>query len=182
MSCRRWRLSVFLLVTLISVSLFSKSRTLPEKKRAAFLRFTTGSILIKVKGREDKDGVYRIFDAEKSECANKMTFESIVYKLKSNPAINCEFENGAVLEVSAETFRVSAERMTAVELIMLRIPLDPKLMTVADWESLPGIGPVIASEIIYYSQKNGGIASIDELGALSGIGDGKLRKIKSFFR
>ncbi len=181
MSSRRWRLSVYLLVALISVPLFNKSRALPEKWSPAFLRFTTGSVLVKVKGGEVNGGVYRIFDGETGPDVKKMTLSGVEYNLKSNTSVNRQLKDGAVLEVSGETLRITTERMTAVELIMLGIPLDPSSMSTADWGSLPGIGPVLASEIIEYRQKNGAISSLEELGTLSGLGPGKLKRIRPFF-
>lgn len=50
--------------------------------------------------------------------------------------------------------------------------------TVADFDSLPGIGPVLAARIVEWRTANGNFTSVDELTEVSGIGDklfGQLR-------
>ncbi|MCR5845774.1 MAG: helix-hairpin-helix domain-containing protein [bacterium] len=46
-------------------------------------------------------------------------------------------------------------------------------------ETLPGIGPAIAGEIISYRQLNGRFDSIEDIRNVSGIGDGRFSKIKA---
>ncbi len=48
----------------------------------------------------------------------------------------------------------------------------------ADLETLPGIGPSFAQRIINYRQDNGGFKSIEEIQAVSGIGEKTFEKIK----
>lgn len=50
--------------------------------------------------------------------------------------------------------------------------------TKEDFEALPGIGPVLAEEIIAYRQRVGGFKSLEELKNVNGIGERKLLKIK----
>lgn len=50
--------------------------------------------------------------------------------------------------------------------------------TQEELESLPGIGPSIASRIIEYRQQNGKFSSIEDLQSVKGIGDAKFDKIK----
>lgn len=51
--------------------------------------------------------------------------------------------------------------------------------TKAEFDSLTGIGPVIASRIISYRNQNGPFMSIDDLLKVSGIGTKTLEKIRS---
>lgn len=46
--------------------------------------------------------------------------------------------------------------------------------------SLPGIGPSIASKIVTYRKTNGKFKSIDEIKNVSGIGEAKFEKIKDY--
>lgn len=50
--------------------------------------------------------------------------------------------------------------------------------TLADFDSLPGIGPVLSKRIIDYREKNGPFASIEGMKKVSGIGDKTYLKFK----
>ena len=52
--------------------------------------------------------------------------------------------------------------------------------TQAEFETLPGIGPSIASKIITYRNEKGNFNNIEEIKNVSGIGDSKFEKIKEF--
>ena len=52
--------------------------------------------------------------------------------------------------------------------------------TQADLESLPGIGPSLASKIISYREQNGKFAKQEDIKNVSGIGDSKYQKIKDY--
>jgi competence protein ComEA len=51
--------------------------------------------------------------------------------------------------------------------------------TVADLDTLPGIGPALAQRIIEYRSKAGGFRTVDELDNVSGIGPAKLDELRS---
>lgn len=52
--------------------------------------------------------------------------------------------------------------------------------TQSELETLPGIGPSIASRIIEYRQQNGKFNTIEELQNVKGIGDAKFANIKEY--
>lgn len=159
-----------------------QSRTVPSRKSAAFLRYTTGAVILKVTGTDSQDGIYRIIDGPADEYVKNMTQGKVYQLLKYNISAGRNLENGAVLEVSGKYLQASTKKMAAVESILLGIPLHPGEMSVDDWDSLPGIGTALAEEIVRYCQNNGGISSVEELTVLSGIGEGRLKRISPFFK
>ena len=50
--------------------------------------------------------------------------------------------------------------------------------TEKEFETLPGIGPSLASKIIEYRNQNGKFESIEDIKNVNGIGDNKYEKIK----
>ena len=61
-------------------------------------------------------------------------------------------------------------------------PLDINRATLAQLDTLPGIGPVTAQRIIDYRVKVGRINALDELKKLSGLGGSKFEEIKPLLR
>ena len=49
----------------------------------------------------------------------------------------------------------------------------------ADWESLPGIGPVLARRIMLFRSGLGGFISVDQVGEVHGLPDSVFRRIRS---
>ena len=61
-------------------------------------------------------------------------------------------------------------------------PLDINRATLAQLDTLPGIGPVTAQRIIDYRVKVGRINALDELKKISGLGGSKFEEIKPLLR
>ncbi len=61
-------------------------------------------------------------------------------------------------------------------------PLDINRATLAQLDTLPGIGPVTAQRIIDYRIKVGRINALDELKKISGLGGSKFEEIKPLLR
>lgn len=61
-------------------------------------------------------------------------------------------------------------------------PLDLNRATLAQLDTLPGIGPVTAQRILDYRNKVGRINSVDELKKISGLGGAKFEEIKNLLR
>lgn len=62
------------------------------------------------------------------------------------------------------------------------VPIDINAASAADFETLPGIGPVLAERIIDHRERNGGFESIDQLSDVSGIGPSILGQIRELVR
>jgi len=61
-------------------------------------------------------------------------------------------------------------------------PININRATLAQFDSLPGIGPVIAARIVEYRKVNGSFAAIEDLQKISGIGSAKFAGLKAKVR
>ena len=61
-------------------------------------------------------------------------------------------------------------------------PININRATVSDFDSLDGIGPVIASRIVDYRKTHGPFITVEDLQKVSGIGAAKFAQIKSKIR
>jgi competence protein ComEA len=50
--------------------------------------------------------------------------------------------------------------------------------TLAEFDTLPGVGPVLAQRIVDYRTKHGGFRSVDELRQIDGVGDARYAELK----
>jgi competence protein ComEA len=61
-------------------------------------------------------------------------------------------------------------------------PININRATVSDFDSLDGIGPVIAARIVDYRKTHGPFITVEDLQKVSGIGAAKFAQIKSKIR
>jgi len=59
-------------------------------------------------------------------------------------------------------------------------PLDLNSATAEDLDTIPGIGPVLASEIVSYREQYGDFSSLGDLLNVTGIGEAKLNDIMEY--
>lgn len=71
--------------------------------------------------------------------------------------------------------------LPAQQRLLLHLPLHPDRMSRADWESLPGVGPKLATAILLDRQKNGDFGTWERLDRVKGIGPGRLKQWREFF-
>ena len=62
------------------------------------------------------------------------------------------------------------------------VPVDINTATLAELDTLPGVGPVLAQRILDWRAQNGRFTSVDELGEVSGIGDAVLSRLRPLVR
>lgn len=61
-------------------------------------------------------------------------------------------------------------------------PVSLNTGTMAQLDSLPGVGPSTAQKIIEYRQEHGGFSSVDELMAVKGIGPKKMKSMRKYLK
>ncbi len=75
-------------------------------------------------------------------------------------------------------YKVTNTELEAIDIIETHSLIDINKAGATEIEKLPGIGPVLAHEIVLYREAVAGFKSIDELKRVKGIGDKKFEKIK----
>ena len=82
------------------------------------------------------------------------------------------------LTVPAGAAQDSTKRPPAAERAAMASPINLNTATVAQLESLPGIGARIAERIVEYRQKNGSFKKVEELMNVQGVGEKSFLKLK----
>lgn len=95
------------------------------------------------------------------------------------PPTQIKLTSGTRLEINqAGGYRMG--RMPGPQLVTIGLAVDLNQATAPDLEGLPGIGPAMAKRIVDYRTAHGPFKKIDDLQQVSGIGPGKLEKIKPY--
>jgi competence protein ComEA len=77
--------------------------------------------------------------------------------------------------------KISISRMAANKLLVFSIPLNLNQVSMEDLRLIPGIGEVLAREMIAYRKRKKGFRSVEELKNVKGIGENKYQSFKTFF-
>ena len=99
---------------------------------------------------------------------------SAVYPLKNGTDIRVELRGDGSATIIPGS-------MPTAQRLVLGIPLDINAMNEADFDRVPGIGPVLAGRIVAHRQKNGGSMTVQELCLIEGIGKKKYLRLRKFF-
>ena len=87
--------------------------------------------------------------------------------------------SGSRVEVTPDgTCRLG--RMSGEHLLTLGLALNLNTATAEDLEALPGIGPVMAQRLVQFRQTHGPFKDVEDLLAVSGIGEKKLARLKPY--
>jgi len=92
-----------------------------------------------------------------------------------------ELSNGQkiIVQTKGQPLPFTAEGTQRSSTIELNVPIDINTATVEQLDTLPGIGPTKAGEIITYRQKNGAFDRIEDIQNVSGIGPATFEEIRN---
>jgi competence protein ComEA len=96
------------------------------------------------------------------------------------PASELDSINLAELLSDSQHVHIPVTGETASDIINSTFPLDLNSATAEDLDTIPGIGPVLAGEIVSYREQNGDFSSLGDLLNVTGIGEAKLNDIMEY--
>jgi len=181
---RRGLILVFTLSIGVGAFYFLNSRPQPATQAVDVVtplinQVEQSKLIINVAGKVKSPGVYQLPPGSRVIDA----IEAAGNHLKG---VDISDINLARLLVDGEQILVGENRIKSSKSVARKItvdnPLDINRATLAQLDTLPGIGPVTAQRIIDYRNKVGRINYLDELKKISGLGGAKFEEIKSLLR
>lgn len=136
-------------------------------------------LIINVAGKVRNPGVYELPPGSRVIDALKAAGDQL-------RGVDISDINLARTLVDGEQILVGSVKYSSGKVIVKKIspdnPLDINRATLAQLDTLPGIGPVTAGRILDYRIKVGRINTLDELKKISGLGGSKFEEIKALLR
>ena len=181
---RRGLILVFTLSIGIGAFYFLNSRPQPATQAVDVVtplinQVEQGKLIINVAGKVQSPGVYQLPPGSR-------VIDAIEAAGNHIKGVDISDINLARLLVDGEQILVGGNRLQSSKSVARKItvdnPLDINRATLAQLDTLPGIGPVTAQRIIDYRNKVGRINALDELKKISGLGGAKFEEIKSLLR
>ena len=144
----------------------------------------TEELIVDVSGRVRKPGVYSLVKGSRAIDALNLAGGAL-------PGVNLGDINLAHILFDGEQIIVGAPSVTyssgsrsapKAKAPTAASPLNLNSATLAQLDTLPGIGPVMANRIFAYRKLNGPFTLIDDLKKVSGIGDATFAEISKLVR
>ena len=185
MTERKTRLVLLLISALICTAMLFQGRDADhDGMPAAFLHYTSGASIVRLKGCVPSPGIHRFPKHVSVAAVINMTAPSLAWKIADKSLLERDLQSGEIIEAVArdqQHIEIMIYKMKARERMLLGIPLDPDAMDLADWEALPGIGPKLAKAIMDDRQKNGDLGTFNSLQRVPGMGGEKLKALERYF-
>ena len=144
----------------------------------------TEELIVDVSGRVRKPGVYSLVKGSRAIDALNLAGGAL-------PGVNLSDINLAHILFDGEQIIVGAPRVAyssgsrsapKAKAPTAASPLSLNSATLAQLDTLPGIGPVMANRIFAYRKLNGPFTLLDDLKKVSGIGDATFAEISKLVR
>jgi competence protein ComEA len=180
------RIIFMLCAVSVSVPVVCKSR--PDRVKSASAAFSVSTSAygyVRISGAVRHPGMYPLTVKTMTKSAIKMA-DPLCSSLAgiSEADAAAYLENGMALHLLAdqkENVTLKRGQMPANERITMGVPLDINALSEADFDKLPGIGPVMARRIVEYRHKNGGTMKLSDLLLIEGIGEKKYNYLLKYF-
>ena len=181
---RRGLILVFTLSIGIGAFYFLNSRPQPATQAVDVVtplinQVEQSKLIINVAGKVKSPGVYQLPPGSR-------VIDAIEAAGNHIKGVDISDINLARLLVDGEQILVGGNRLQSSKSVARKItvdnPLDINRATLAQLDTLPGIGPVTAQRIIDYRNQVGRINALDDLKKISGLGGAKFEEIKSLLR
>ena len=181
---RRGLILVFTLSIGIGAFYFLNSRPQPATQAVDVVtplinQIEQSKLIINVAGKVKSPGVYQLPPGSR-------VIDAIEAAGNHIKGVDISDINLARLLVDGEQILVGGNRLQSSKSVARKItvdnPLDINRATLAQLDTLPGIGPVTAQRIIDYRNQVGRINALDDLKKISGLGGAKFEEIKSLLR
>ena len=145
-----------------------------------------GMIRVAVSGDVSHPGVYLLPANNVADGVIKMAGvaadrDNSVFKYL-NTAVPGDGDHIRLKSDGAGGLSISVGRMDTQSRLIMGIPLDINRITESEMVLLPGVGPALASNIVVYRQKNGGLMRVDQLHDVEGIGKAKYDRLIKYFK
>ena len=142
-------------------------------------------LFIDVSGKVKHPGVYSLPAGSRAIDAIRMAGNSLPKIDLSDINLAHLLVDGEQILVGQSQQNISSSSSTSHNRTIIKRPHGPISINSADiaqLDSLPGIGPVMAGRIIAYRKQNGAFSAIEDLRKITGMGKSKFAEIKGLVR
>ena len=177
---KRALLIISALVIVISVSIVVRGNTREVTAPPVVVtEIQAPQIFVDVTGAVNNPGVYTLN-------ANSRVIDAIKAAGDSAPGADLSTINLARIVADGEQIYVDSTQLNSSGVRVSKAvhsgPININRATAREFDSLDGIGPVIAARIVAYRKTNGPFTTIEDLQKVSGIGVAKFAQIKTKIR
>jgi competence protein ComEA len=179
---KRALIGAFVFVCIVSIAIVARGHSQPIVEAAPIV-VAPPKVMVDVAGGVKSPGLYEL-------PANSRVMDAITAAGGTRPGTDTSDINLARIIKDGEQIYVDPLTATNSNLgsgptrVTKRKsgPININRASATELDTLPGIGPVIASRIVEYRKKNGPFASVEDLQKVSGIGVAKFTQLKSKVR
>ncbi|MCX6429384.1 MAG: ComEA family DNA-binding protein, partial [Actinobacteria bacterium] len=173
-------LALIVLVLLVSAAVVNRGNSVPIAAPAPLV-ITPSNITVDVAGGVKKAGVYSLPE-------NSRVVDAIAAAGGAKPGTDLSDLNLARVlkdgeQIFVEPAMVSSRSINApIRPAAKSGPININRATEKEFDSLPGVGPVIAARIVAYRKVNGPFSVVEDVQKVSGIGSAKFAQFKNKIR
>lgn len=137
-----------------------------------------GMIAVEIADKRGADGIYFLPEATALTQLNKITGYEV--RRENSDFAEAWRSAGSALSVSAAGGMLKITDMSSVTRLALGLPIDLNRATEEELSLVPGIGETLADQIVQLRQLRGKFGGLEELTAVPGIKEKKLRTLGKY--